>query len=85
MSEQIYQAITGDKLNVNYELKKREYLQFKGQAMKEVDATFKAFKEGKTVEDVKKPSKFAKAKQLIVRLIAIVFIIRIMVPKEYID
>jgi hypothetical protein len=72
-------------LNVNYELRKKEYLQFRAKAQKEVDNTFKAVKDGKTIEDLKKPPKFAKAKQLLIRLVSLVILIRILMPKEYVD
>jgi transposase len=82
--EQIYQTVTTDKLNIQYELKKREYQKFRNDSMKEVDQNHKAYKAGKTVEDLKKPSNFTKAKAWIIRGLLFLFIIRVAVPKEYV-
>ncbi len=84
LCEQIYQTVTCDKLNIKYELKKREYQMFRNTQMKEIDQTHKAYQAGKTVEDLKKPSKFSKAKAWILRALLFIFIIRVAVPKEHI-
>ena len=52
--------------------------------MKEIDETHKAYQAGKSIEDLKKPSKFAKAKTWILRALLFIFILRVAVPKEHI-
>ena len=51
--------------------------------MKEVDVAVKTHKEGKSIEEIKKPTMFAKVKGYVVMGLILVFVLRSAVPKEF--
>ena len=53
LTQKILDASKGKKMPLLYEMQKKEYLEFKGAALKEIDEEMKQIKSGKTPEQLK--------------------------------
>ena len=81
--EQIYKTVHPDQLNINYELKKKEYSEVRKYSLKEIGDNHKALKAGQSVEQIKQPTMFQKATKFIGRMMFVLLILRLVVPAPY--
>ena len=52
LTNNILEAAKGKKMLLQYEMKKKEYMKFKAESVKEMDEGIKALRTGKTTEQV---------------------------------